>query len=134
MTKFMFKVPQGIIVCEEEYFSIQWPVDQIITLTRVQYGRLNAATCCSLYHSQITCQRNTNCFSTTVENILETLCNNKQSCSALAVNNNLGGDPCPSVYKYLNIEYQCLTPSSTTVTTTTVTVPAITTSTLINSH
>ena len=39
-------------------------------------------------------------------------CNSKQTCSIWALNDEFGGDPCPGVFKYLEVTYTCKSKSN----------------------
>ena len=73
---------------------------------------------CNQYNSPI--PSNTNCIGgQTATSYVTNLCDKKQSCSVKNDWQQLGPDPCPGVPKYLQIDYQCVTKTTTARTTST---------------
>lgn len=74
----------------------------IIFIEKAIYGRTEDVRVC--YHSQIL---TTGCVSATSEAIVKTKCNGKSECSIPVTPMELGGDPCPGTYKYLEVNFKC---------------------------
>lgn len=74
----------------------------IIFIETAIYGRTEDGRVC--YHLQIF---TTDCVSTTSEAIVKTKCNGKSECRINVENDELGGDPCPGTYKYLEVNFKC---------------------------
>jgi hypothetical protein len=91
-------------VCEGHGFSIGCPSNQRLHIISALYGRNSEKVC--LHNSM----SDLNCKSSTAEDNVKSLCNDKQSCE-FTVNTNTvsdGKDPCQGTYKYLDVKYQCL--------------------------
>lgn len=80
---------------------LECPPDQIISIEKALYGRLSIFKCQSINMTSDTCNP------IDVKNIIEAYCNNKRRCQ-LDLKNNLLGDICPKVHKYLDIEFKCI--------------------------
>lgn len=47
------------------------------------------------------------CTSTESQAIIKSKCDGKSECRINVVNYELGGDPCPGTYKYLEVNFKC---------------------------
>ena len=88
------------VACEKynEKLSMSCTGSNILTILKVNYGRTDKDKCGG--------GKNTNCKS---PNSMEkaSICNGLNSCQ-LRASNTYFGDPCPRVYKYLEVTYGCL--------------------------
>lgn len=89
-------------VCEGSTKSIQCPLGRRINIPRAMYGRLNKKICPLNNHTSTNQCKSRSSLKKTKE-----ICDGKMS-SVLSANNNIYGDPCVSVYKYLQIRYRCV--------------------------
>ena len=74
---------------------------QALKVTRVFYGRRETSIC---PHDQAI---RTDCSSDTALERVRRVCEGRQFCHLTAADN-FGPDPCPGVYKYLQVEYECV--------------------------
>uniref|UniRef100_A0A672GV52 SUEL-type lectin domain-containing protein n=1 Tax=Salarias fasciatus TaxID=181472 RepID=A0A672GV52_SALFA len=75
---------------------------QVIVVYGADYGRRDRTTCINgRPDSQL---QNVSCSKPT--NIVATRCNGKNTCDIRALNS-VFGDPCPDIYKYLEVAYRC---------------------------
>merc|ERR1712142_1432214 len=80
--------------------TLQCPDDSVIKVVNASYGRM----------SDTVCYPNTdevNCSAEGSQEIIEDLCNNKQSCE-INPSNSVFGDPCYGTQKYVEVTYQCV--------------------------
>ncbi len=100
-----FDIPDNA-VCENSDLTITCPMDNKIKITHANYGRLIPSTVfCpySDYHED-----RTDCISRNSQSIVESWCNGRQTCTVSA-SNDIFGDPCFNTYKYLQVEFDCVT-------------------------
>ena len=93
---------------------------QEISIIKVFYGRVPPIDInfCNQYRSPI--PSNTNCVGDpTAVSYVSNLCDKKQNCAVKNDWTQLGKDPCPGVPKYLQIDYQCVSKTTTSKTTST---------------
>ena len=93
---------------------------QEISIIKVFYGRVPPIDInfCNQYRSPI--PSNTNCVGDpTAVSYVSNLCDKKQNCVVKNDWTQLGKDPCPGVPKYLQIDYQCVSKTTTSKTTST---------------
>lgn len=76
----------------------------VIDIIRANYGRKTRRTCNTDGSSPIL---TTNCASENSFEIVNAKCNNQRHCSIEATNG-IFGDPCEGTFKYLDVEYQCI--------------------------
>lgn len=76
----------------------------VIDVIRANYGRQSTSECNPEGNSPIL---TTNCASENSFEIVNAKCDNQQRCSIEATNN-IFGDPCQGTFKYLDVEYQCI--------------------------
>lgn len=104
--------PTNIIVCDGNILNLQCGQDQVISLNTVIYGQQDSVTCkanCTQYATPDICAQNsTNCISTTATDALNSICNNLQACSINVNSGSFNGNPCSNIYKYLQVDYQCI--------------------------
>lgn len=74
----------------------------IIFIETAIYGRTEDGSVCP--HLAI---RDTNCASTESQAIIKSKCDGKSKCRINVENDELGGDPCPGTYKYLEVNFKC---------------------------
>lgn len=92
-----------LVTCEGSTLNIQCDLGTVIDVLRVNYGRQSKTECNS--NGQI--PASTSCVSKNSFDIVNDKCSNQQSCSVLAANS-VFGDPCSGTFKYLEVEYQCI--------------------------
>lgn len=74
----------------------------IIFIEKAIFGRTQDGSVCP--HSRII---DTYCTSTTSDAIVNTRCDGNSECSFNVTIMDLGGDPCPGSYKYLEVNFKC---------------------------
>lgn len=100
----MFYVVSGITVCEHKTLSIKCSQGTSITITSAIYGRLSKKICKSS-----TSRRTTTCRAPKSLRIVKAICDGKRSCK-IPAKNEMFGDPCYGVYKYLKVTFMCKVP------------------------
>ncbi|XP_052791241.1 D-galactoside-specific lectin-like [Mya arenaria] len=91
-----------VIVCEDSTVYLSCPEGQQIAVYNANYGRTRNATICP--HPQI---KSLSCFSSGSFTIVKDSCNEQQEC-ILNASNSVYGDPCVGTFKYLEIQYTCI--------------------------
>ena len=82
--------------------ALECPSGSTVKIVSANYGRTNSGYCQRYNHQKDTCaskQPDTN-------QKVNSQCNNKQKCNVSA-SNAVFGDPCPGIYKYLEVWYLC---------------------------
>ena len=102
MTTHIFdSASQEETVCERQSSTISCPGNQVVRINTATYGRL----------SKVICKRsdtsNTNCRANGVQSKVSSYCNGKSSC-VLEAKNEIFGDPCFGIYKYLQVSFTCI--------------------------
>nr|XP_006811340.1 PREDICTED: rhamnose-binding lectin-like [Saccoglossus kowalevskii] len=92
----------ALSVCEGDTLNIDCGSD-VIHVLAANYGRTDGTTC---PHSAMSNQA---CFATNSLSIVTTACEGISICSIAALNS-IFGDPCHGTYKYLEVDYECVTP------------------------
>ena len=88
--------------CEHETLHLECNEGEWISIQSANYGRLSTAVC-----NDNTVNIGTSpCRSDTAINIVRKTCDNHRSCDIPATNG-IFGDPCSSIFKYLEVEYSC---------------------------
>ncbi|XP_074537092.1 L-rhamnose-binding lectin SML-like [Halichoeres trimaculatus] len=96
-----------LTTCEHSYAFLFCDVGQEIVVYGADYGRRDQTTCS---HNRPASQiQNVNCVNPTTK--VAASCNGKNSCKIRA-SNSVFGDPCGGTYKYLDVAYTCVYPSS----------------------
>ena len=129
---FSFSALQKVI-CGLQTSTFTCPPGQELSITKVFYGRIPPLnlTLCNQYNSPI--PPGTNCIGDpTAASYVRNLCDRKQTCAVKNDWQQLGKDPCPGIPKYLKVDYQCVSKTTTRqtttpTTTTTQTTPSTTT-------
>lgn len=96
-----FKARETELTCEGETMTITCRTG-IIVIEKAIFGRTQDHNVCP--HTNII---DTNCVSTTSEAKVKTKCDGVPECEVNVERNELGGDPCPGTYKYLEVHYIC---------------------------
>merc|ERR1711915_795693 len=86
--------------CEGSSLTLSCNAGESITVIYAQYGRSTGAICPGTNSGQT-------CYNPSSINTVRGSCNGQQSCTVSATNS-VFGDPCPNVYKYLDVYYFCL--------------------------
>ncbi|XP_011422721.4 L-rhamnose-binding lectin CSL3 [Magallana gigas] len=86
--------------CEGSTLYLTCPQGQSINVTYANYGRSNLFVC------PAGGQQNTNCYSGSSIQTVRNTCQGQNQCS-ISASDALFGDPCPSTYKYLEVDYEC---------------------------
>ena len=104
------------IVCENGILQMDCPLDYGINVLEANYGRTIKGDVCICKAGQSlaagNCPTNPNlsnvdnCFSPNSLSILNSTCNSLSECT-VSVNNNVFGDPCGGIHKYLEVNYEC---------------------------
>ncbi|KAJ7393770.1 kti12, chromatin associated [Desmophyllum pertusum] len=103
LTKMIRKVtkedkPKSVTVCESKKATITCKKGKKIEIVQANYGRLNKRTC---RKSPVT-----NCRAAKSLALVQSTCHKKARC-VLRASNNVFGDPCKGVAKYLLVKYKC---------------------------
>ncbi len=99
-----YKIPSNA-VCEHSTLTITCPKDKEIQITHANYGRLiPSSVFCpySRHHDD-----RTDCVERNSKSIVQRECEGKDTCS-IAASNRVFGDPCVNTYKYLEVEFNCV--------------------------
>ncbi|XP_056588714.1 L-rhamnose-binding lectin CSL2-like [Triplophysa dalaica] len=80
-----------------------------IKVLSANYGRTSRTTCSARKPPRQIA--NVRCTQSTSLSVLSTLCDGKQNCS-IVVGNAAFTEPCPGTYKYLNVSYECILPTT----------------------
>ncbi|GLV41383.1 Calcium-independent receptor for alpha-latrotoxin [Carabus blaptoides fortunei] len=89
---------QTKIACQHDTLHLRCNRGEHIQITSSNYGRTNVYTC--------GLEGDTECHSTDAINIVKQRCDKLQSCSIKATNE-VFGEPCVGVIKYLEVSYKC---------------------------
>jgi hypothetical protein len=100
---------QQIRGCEGETVSIACDGDNVINILDAVYGRQHGPDVCP--HAATADQ---NCHAVESVNIVNAACRGQSSCT-VAATNSVFGDPCGGTYKYLTVDYECISPASLAV-------------------
>ncbi|XP_052790173.1 D-galactoside-specific lectin-like [Mya arenaria] len=92
----------NVIVCENSKVYLSCPEGQKIAIYNANYGRTRDATICP--HPQIISH---SCYSSGSFTKVKKSCNEQNECTLYA-SNSVYGDPCGGTYKYLEIQYTCI--------------------------
>ncbi|XP_002730587.1 rhamnose-binding lectin-like [Saccoglossus kowalevskii] len=79
--------------------------DKIIHINTANYGRTDGASTCP--HTHVS---DTDCHSPTSLSVVQTYCEGRSFCSVPLEGATFGPDPCHGTYKYLEVDYECVTP------------------------
>ena len=94
--------------CEGEMFNLECAFSQRILIGGTCYGRTNDYTC---NHKYAAPQWNATSCIDIVDDIVKSQCEGRYSCNFVVNNALMGGvngtDPCPGIYKYLEVHYWC---------------------------
>jgi len=94
------KTTQTVTTCEGGQVGIYCPAGLLIKIDSIFYGRKDGTTC---PHS---CMSNQACSASGAQDKIKAFCNDKQTCTFGANNENFG-DPCVGTYKYVQGNYKC---------------------------
>ena len=101
----LFIVSANVIICEGGDGYIYCPSGSSVDVQFANYGRTRGPAICP--HPSPVLTRNRNCVSLNSLTIVRSECQGRQRCS-LRANNGVFGNPCPATYKYLQVEYNCV--------------------------
>ena len=90
-------------VCEHNSTNIQCGPNEAINVIEAWYGRQSNTICSHSRASNVSCSSDP----TASLQIVQTACQDKQSCNILA-SNGIFGDPCNGTYKYMALKYECV--------------------------
>ena len=93
---------QRVVACEHENAYLSCTHHAVIHVLSAMYGRKDNITCHS-ENSYATCEAQDQDSLRAVKGI----CEGKQICTIWA-SSYIFGDPCPRIFKYLNLSYQCI--------------------------
>ncbi|GLV34931.1 Calcium-independent receptor for alpha-latrotoxin [Carabus blaptoides fortunei] len=88
--------------CEGKTLNLNCNGGEVIRLINGNYGRLSTKIC-----PRDTQTKRVNCEAANVYDILENMCDGKESCRVRSANS-VFGDPCPDIYKYTEVHYKCV--------------------------
>jgi hypothetical protein len=89
--------------CEGSTLHLECPDGTTIDIIDSSYGRQHGADVCP--HSAVS---NQDCHEPTSNSIVSGQCQGNQACD-VSVTNGVFGDPCSGTYKYLTVNYRCVT-------------------------
>eukprot|EP00300_Choanocystis_sp_HF-7_P015934 c19233_g1_i2.p1 GENE.c19233_g1_i2~~c19233_g1_i2.p1 ORF type:complete len:585 (+),score=127.87 c19233_g1_i2:33-1787(+) len=93
--------PLAVEVCENEVAEIDCN-GAVIVVSSAAYGRSNAATCAADdFFGDV------NCLAATSFDVVSSLCSGQTLCT-IDASNEVFGDPCVGTFKYLRVEYYCV--------------------------
>ncbi|XP_055935902.1 latrophilin Cirl-like isoform X2 [Argiope bruennichi] len=98
--------------CEGNELHVGCEEGKVIRLIRANYGRFSISMCNDNGHMDWS----VDCISYRSFLIMQDKCHQKPSCG-IGVSSSIFGDPCPGTLKYLEVQYQCVSPSFFTSTT-----------------
>ena len=98
------EVDQTSTVCEHSTLNLSCKEGDFLKINTAVYGRSERDTC---KHSAMS---NINCAATRSMTVVGAQCEGLNSC-AVAASNGVFGDPCGGTYKYLTVNYDCVTPN-----------------------
>eukprot|EP01043_Picozoa_sp_COSAG02_P087819 COSAG02_NODE_25028_length_670_cov_18.115587_1_plen_223_part_11 len=91
--------------CEGNRLTITCSGDDVINIIDATYGRRHGPEVCP--HPATTDQ---NCHAIESSSIVSATCQGVSTCS-VSVANDVFGDPCGGTYKYLTVDYECMSPA-----------------------
>lgn len=98
------------MICEHQRLDISCPLSKKIKIISAKYGRdkgdFNSCKNPSLNRFKQNV-KSKDCASPTSTSEVRKLCDGNQKC-AISAKNNLFGDPCKGIFKYLRVRYQCV--------------------------
>ena len=93
---------QRLVVCEYETAYLSCTHHAVIHVLSAMYGRTDNITCPSKNsYIKATCEEQNS------SSIVKEGCEGRQNCT-IWVSHHTFGDPCPGIWKYLNLSYQCI--------------------------
>lgn len=102
LTYLFISVSQVSVTCEHKTARLTCPTNQNIHIVSVNFGRTDSITC---PQPPIV---NTQCYSgPAAAGVVKKSCEGRNSCSVVASNSNMQGDPCQGTFKFLSIVYYC---------------------------
>ncbi|GLV41379.1 Calcium-independent receptor for alpha-latrotoxin [Carabus blaptoides fortunei] len=87
------------ITCERQPMKLECNKGEVLKIMSANYGRTNANLCEP--------NGNTNCRASGSLSIIKNKCEGQTSCTVMATND-VFGDPCHGVVKYIEAQYQCV--------------------------
>ncbi|XP_022097103.1 adhesion G protein-coupled receptor L2-like isoform X3 [Acanthaster planci] len=104
-------------VCEGSTMNLRClSSEHILIIESANFGRTDTDTCPRGPNND------TECIQPSSFEIVAERCSNKKHC-AVPATNQIFGNPCPDIYKYLEVQFQCIMPPPTTRPSTTTTIP-----------
>ncbi|CAL1297640.1 unnamed protein product [Larinioides sclopetarius] len=98
--------------CEGTELHVGCEEGKVIRLIRANYGRFSISMCNDIGNTDWS----VDCISYRSFLLMQDKCHQKPSCG-IGVSSSIFGDPCPGTLKYLEVQYQCVSPSFFTSTT-----------------
>lgn len=92
---------QSLYVCEHNTLTISCGDDEFIKIHDALYGRKSSSIC-----SGTNAERSSDCEAENSVQIVKNECENKTKC-AIRASNEVFGDPCVGIFKYLAVTYTC---------------------------
>ncbi|KAK2145493.1 hypothetical protein NP493_3922g00000 [Ridgeia piscesae] len=102
--------PRTGYACEGSTLTIDCARDRRIKILRANYGRFKRDVCNEGGSTELWDMQ---CMSTRSLRIVTALCDGKSRCS-IPASNSLFGDTCSTTFKYVEVEYTCVTGKSQT--------------------
>ena len=97
------------VFCQGEKEWLQCPMYRVIKINKAFWGREDHTTCSSSAVTR-TLKTDTVCEQDEANTMkkVETMCNDENACELVASEAFFDRNDCPSVYKYVQLEYECL--------------------------
>ncbi|XP_065064734.1 adhesion G protein-coupled receptor L3-like [Rhopilema esculentum] len=98
-----------VVFCQEEKEWLQCPMYRVIKINKAFWGRKDHTSCSdkavtrTLKTEKLCAQDEAN----TMKKV-ETMCNDEEACELVASETFFDRADCPDVYKYVELEYECL--------------------------
>lgn len=99
------------VICEMKTRTIGCVKDEkrVIAITWANYGRTSSTLCEHPFGTE-KLHSDTNCRAVDSISVVRNLCHAKTECTITVDNNLFKKDPCFGVYKYLEVEFECVSP------------------------
>ena len=107
---FSYQIP-SYAACEYGKLPIACPYGHKIQVTYANYGRLIPSSIFCPYYT--THDDKTDCIASDATSIVQNICDGQPKC-IISASNSIFGDPCVDTYKYLEVEYECMSEPSNT--------------------
>ncbi|XP_042561025.1 L-rhamnose-binding lectin CSL3-like [Clupea harengus] len=105
LTRFTISLTDSSQICEAQTKTINCGPHNVFKIHAANYGRTNSTICSDNQPPHKI--DNTNCSSSNTLSVVKESCDGRLRCSIKA-SNRIFSNPCPGIYKYLDISYSCV--------------------------